>query len=118
MLNIKIETNCKDYNKANAQTKKVLDKAMDKLARLIIDLDSSGVKFEKIFNNDVIKYDILGKNFYTFKFRAEDKTQLRALYRFNRVDDGQAEIELHKFFIKRNPDKSYIKVFESYVNDF
>lgn len=118
MIDITIKYDCKDYLKANGQTRKIVEKAMNRLKNLITEMDSSGTSFEKIFNNDVIKYDVIGKNFFTFKFRAEDKTQLRALYKFKRINTNTAEIELHKFYIKRNTDKSYIKVFEEYVNNY
>ena len=33
--------------------------------------------FEKIFNNESIKYDVFDKNFYIFKGHGRDKAQIR-----------------------------------------
>ena len=112
-----IKKECKDYDKASKQLKQTIDKALDKLIYLIEQKEKSGVSFEKIFNDDIIKYDILENNFFTFKFRYKDQTQLRLLYKFSRQNDI-ITIELHKFVIKRRTNKDYIKQFEKYSKEF
>lgn len=96
---------------------KIVQQAMIKLHRMIDEYEKAGVLFEKIFNNDVIKYDVLGKNFYTFKAHGEDRAQLRILYRFIRTDEG-FDLECHKVMIKRRNDKKYIHDFEKYVMNY
>lgn len=47
--------------KVDRKTRQLTEKAMAKLDTQIKTLEEGGVKFEKLFNNDAIKYDVLGK---------------------------------------------------------
>jgi hypothetical protein len=96
---------------------KITQQSMEKLRKMIESYENDGIPFEKIFNNDVIKYDVFGKNFYTFKAHGADKTQLRILYRFVRENDT-FRLECHKVEIKRRKGKEYIKDFENYVKKY
>lgn len=102
--------------KFSPSQKREICKAFEKLKNMIAVEESYGVPFEKIFNNDAIKYDILGNGFYTFKAHGKDKSQLRILYKFVRYADQNYELEMHKVSIKRNNDKTYIKEFQEYVS--
>ncbi|WP_286077046.1 hypothetical protein [Thomasclavelia cocleata] len=103
--------------KVDRKTRQLTEKAMAKLDTQIKTLEEGGVKFEKLFNNDAIKYDVLGKNFFTYKFRGDDSSQLRVLYRFVRNDESFV-VECHKVEVKRRSGKGYIKEFESYAANF
>ena len=106
-----------DLKKLDNKEKELVDRALNKLDKQISIIEKTGTPFEKIFNNDSIKYDILGKSFYTYKFVAENSSQLRILYRFVRNDNG-FDLECHKVEIKRRSGKGYIKDFEEYVKNY
>lgn len=115
---------CRNWDKElTKEERKVVDMAMDKLRTLINTIEATGTPFEKIFNNDVIKYDVLGHNFFTFKYKGPSSTQARILYRFNRINEQSYTLDIHKVYIKRkdfNKGKSneYIRIFENYVNNY
>ena len=106
-----------ELKKFDVKEQELINRALKKLERQITTFESTGTPFEKIFNNDAIKYDILGKGFYTYKFVAENSSQLRILYRFVRNDNG-FDLECHKVEIKRRSGKGYIKDFEEYVKNY
>lgn len=110
MYQIKIKNN--KYHKTTPSLKQNINRALEKLTYLIAEQESYGCKFEKIFNNPAIKYDVFPNSFYTFKYHCNDSAQLRLLYRFNRDSGGNICIELHDFYHKKNNDKKYIKMFE------
>ena len=114
MYSVEIKTS--KYSKASWSLRKDIDKALEKLVYLIEEQDNYGIPFEKIFNNDTIKYDCLANNFFTFKF-SKGSIQLRLLYRFVRAQED-AVIELHDFYHKNRDDKSYIKEFERKASEF
>ena len=106
-----------ELKKFDNKEQELINRALKKLERQITTFESTGTPFEKIFNNDAIKYDVLGKGFYTYKFVAENSSQLRILYRFVRNDNG-FDLECHKVEIKRRSGKGYIKDFEEYVKNY
>lgn len=107
-----------DVKKLDNKEKELVDRALNKLERQIDVIEDTGTPFEKIFNNDSIKYDILGKSFYTYKFVAENSSQIRILYRFVRNSDNTYDLECHKVEVKRRSGKEYIKRFENYVKSY
>lgn len=107
-----------DNKKLDNKEKELVDRALNKLDKQIRIIESTGTPFEKIFNNDSIKYDVLGKSFYTYKFIAENSSQIRILYRFVRKDQNDYDIECHKVEVKRRSGKEYIKKFEEYVKSY
>ena len=107
-----------DNKKLDNKEKELVDRALNKLDKQIRIIESTGIPFEKIFNNDSIKYDVLGKSFYTYKFIAENSSQIRILYRFVRKDQNDYDIECHKVEVKRRSGKEYIKKFEEYVKAY
>ena len=107
-----------DMKKHDPKEQELIIRAMNKLENQINVIESGGTRFEKIFNNDAIKYDILGTGFYTYKFVAENSSQLRLLYRFVRKENGDFVLECHRVEIKRRSGKDYIKKFEEYVKNY
>lgn len=108
---------CKEYDKAGRELKKSIDKGMERLLALIKGKEESGEMFEKIFNNETIKYDVLSERFFTFKAHGSDSTQLRLLYEFKR-EGNDTYIVLHKFFEKRRTNNKYITIFKEYVKNY
>lgn len=106
-----------DSKKFDVKERELINRAMLKLEKQITVIENGGTAFEKIFNNDAIKYDVLGYGFYTFKFVAENSSQLRILYRFVRENDSFV-LECHKVEIKRRSGKEYIRKFEDYVKTY
>ena len=107
-----------EAKKLARKDEELMRRGMKKLEAMILQRENSGVRFEKIFNDDVIKYDVFKKNFYTFKFRGEDSSQLRILYRFVRNEDDSFNLECHLVEVKRRSGKEYIQKFEKYVANF
>lgn len=108
----------KVIKKFSPNERKEINKAFDKLKYLVAEKEHYGTAFEYIYNDDSIKYDIFGKGFYSFKARGKDKAQIRILYRFERTSKKNYELELHMVVIKRRDDKTYIKTFKEYVNNY
>lgn len=112
---INIEKVLKKYSPSE---KREVIKAFDKLKNLIDTEESYGTMFEQIFNNETIKYDILGSGFYTFKAQGRDRSQMRLLYHFSRLANGEYDLQLHKAYIKRRSGKEYMSEFASYVEEY
>ena len=113
---------CKDWKKKlPVEEIRNVEKGISKLKTMIERHEEQGVPFEKIFNNDVIKYDILPKNFFVFKHHGAQNSQVRILYRFVRLPDKKFDIEVHKVYIKRKDldlQNTYLKEFEKYVANY
>ena len=101
--------------KYSQSERREINKAFEKLKSMIEIKEQYGVPFEKIFNDETLKYDVLGNGFYTFKAHGRDNAQIRILYRFIRKSEWQFELEMHMVSIKRRTNKEYIKKFEKYV---
>ncbi|MBR4026478.1 MAG: hypothetical protein IKJ01_02820 [Lachnospiraceae bacterium] len=101
--------------KFSPSEKREIFKAFDKLKDMITLEEQYGRPFEKVFNNEALKYDILGNGFYTFKAHGRDHCQIRILYKFNRMLSQDFEVEIHMVSIKRRDDKSYMRDFQRYV---
>lgn len=108
------ESKC--MKKFSPSEKREIVKAFEKLQEMIRTEEKYGVPFEKVFNNEALKYDILGNGFYTFKAHGKDKAQIRMLYKFVRMPKQEFRLELHMVSIKRNDDKRYMKEFQNYVD--
>ena len=105
----------KCLKKCPPSEKREIMKAFEKLRQMISIKESYGVPFEKIFNDETLKYDILGKNFYVYKAHGKDRAQIRILYKFIRIAEKKFDLELHQVVIKRKTNKEYIKEFREYV---
>lgn len=46
--------------------KQEIAQVFEKLNQMISTEEKYGISFEKIFNNETLKYDVLGHGFYTF----------------------------------------------------
>ena len=115
MANVIVKEN-ECMKKYSPSEKREIEKALEKLKTMITTEEQYGVPFEKIFNNESVKYDVFGKNFYTFKAHGRDKAQIRILYKFIRKSIKEFDLELHLVAIKRKNDKEYMKEFQRYVD--
>lgn len=111
------EIKCKEYNKASKDLQKLLEKSMKRLISFVEDYEKHNTPFEKIFNNEVVKHNVLSERFFTFKTHGPDSSQLRLLYEFKRVGNDEYFI-LHKFFIKRRTSNEYLSDFKEYVKNY
>ncbi len=107
MMNICIST--KQYMKASRDTQRAILTAIIELYRRIQLYEAQGTSFEKIFNDDQVKYDQHG-DFFTFKCQ-KNHLQLRILYAYIKVD-GIPTIVVGDYFIKKKNNKEYIRQFE------
>lgn len=108
---------CKEYEKSKPELKRCIDREMERLVELIKQTEENGTLFEKIFNNEVIKHNVLSESFFTFKTHGPDSTQLRLLYEFKR-DKNDVYIILHKFFVKRRTSNEYLSDFKEYAKTY
>ena len=76
----------------------------------ICSYEQKGIEFDRIFNDDKVKYDKHGQ-FYTFKFQ-KSNMQLRILYAYIIVDCVPVII-VADFFVKKKDSKRYIRRFDS-----
>lgn len=93
-------------------------KVFDKLKNMIETEEYYGTRFENIYNNDSIKYDVFKGGFYTFKAQGKDRSQIRILYRFIRNEDGKYDVHMHRVYIKRRNTKEYMNEFSTYVDNY
>lgn len=108
----------KCMRKYSIEQKREIEKAFLKLEELILVQEQNGILFEKIFNNETIKYDQHNKGFYTFKAHGRDRTQIRILYRFIRTGKKEFKLEMHMVSIKRRNDNGYMHEFQNYANSY
>lgn len=98
----------------------VANKLVSRLKTYIDSFEFSGTPFEKIFNNDKIKYDCYDNNFFCFKMHGDHHRTFRLLYRFVRKAIGY-DIEPHMIILKRDTNKSkreYLDQFEKYAKSY
>lgn len=115
---IKVQINPKSrYFKTDKNIQRYINNGLKKLYFQIQKIEESGTPFEKIFNNDDLIYDKIG-NYFTFKHHDADNTQLRILYSYEKTKNGERNLKLIHFSIKRNNNKEYIKFFTDYIKSF
>lgn len=107
MMNICIST--KQYMKASRDTQRAILAAIIELYRRIQLYEAQGTSFEKIFNDDQVKYDQHG-DFFTFKCQ-KNHLQLRICYAYMKIDNIPT-IVVGDYFIKKKNNKEYIRQFE------
>ena len=88
--------------KGNIAEIKTIEKAVKKLKNTLEAYSMNGISFEKIFNDDTVKHNCLANDMYVYKFLAQDRSQLRLLYHFSRIDAENAEVEIITYYMKRN----------------
>ncbi len=103
----------KDFFKQSAEVKKAIVSAINSLYERISLYENQNVSFDRIFNDDRVKYDKYG-DFYAFKFQ-KSNIQLRILYSYIFIDDNPVII-IADYIIKKKNNKNYIKQFESAKN--
>lgn len=99
----------KDYIKESREVKEAIRSSIDMLYERIRMYENQGVSFNRIFNDDKVKYDKHGK-FFTFK-NQKSNMQLRILYSYF-IDDNEAVFLIADYFIKKKNKKDYIKRFD------
>lgn len=102
----------KDYFKESKEVQTAILKSMQDLYKRISTYESQNIAFEKIYNDDNVKYDKHGK-FYTYKSQ-KSNVQLRILYSYLIINDIPI-ILVADFYIKKKNKKDYIRKFD-YIN--
>lgn len=100
----------KDYFKEAHEVQNAILSAVKNLYERICLYEAQKISFDRIFNDDRVKYDKHG-HFYTFKFQ-HSNMQLRILYTYL-IIDGNPVIIVADFAIKKRNNKKYIKQFEA-----
>ena len=107
---IKICISTKQYIRESKDTQKTILAAAVELYRRIRIYEEQNINFERIFNDDQVKYDQHG-SFFTFKCQ-KNHLQLRILYAYL-IAEGIPTIVVADYFIKKKNNKNYIKRFEA-----
>ena len=101
---------CKEYFKESKEVQKAIVNGIETLYSRIQNYEEQNIEFNRIFNDDKIKYDKHGQ-FYTFKFQ-KSNMQLRILYAYIVIDNVPIII-VADFFVKKRNSKNYIYRFDS-----
>lgn len=109
---MKVLVNSKNYFKEKADMQRAINEALSILLFRIQQYEVSGVPFDRIFNDDKVKYDKHG-DFYTFKCKTSHNHQLRILYSYFYVN-GEAVLLVVDYYTKQKPTKEYISLFDKY----
>ena len=99
----------KDYFKESNEIQKAIVLAMENLYERIRLHETQNTPFERIFNDDKVKYDKHGK-FYTFKCQ-KSNVQLRILYAYFLLN-GKPILVIADYITKKKNNKNYIKQFD------
>ena len=111
---LKIFVYKKDFYKEPKEIQRAINKAITELYERITAYEQQGIDFNHIFNDDKVKYDKHG-NFYTFKCKKAN-VQLRILYAYF-LHEGEPTFLIADYFIKKQNNKIYIKLFDSANNN-
>ena len=101
---------CKDYFKESVEVRNAIISGVNALYARICSYEQQNISFDRIFNDDKVKYDKHGQ-FYTFKFQ-KSNMQLRILYAYL-IIDGVPVVLVADFFVKKRNTKDYIGRFEA-----
>lgn len=107
---MKICISNKEYFKESKEVQKAIISGVESLYGRIRSYEKQNIEFDRIFNDDKVKYDKHGQ-FYTFKFQ-KSNMQLRVLYSYM-IIDGCPVVIVADFFIKKRDKKDYIVRFDS-----
>lgn len=102
----------KNYFKESNEIQTAIVKSIIELYKRIKMYEIQNIDFEKIYNDDNVKYDKHG-NFYTYKSQKLN-VQLRILYSYLIINDTPI-ILIADFYIKKKNKKDYIRKFD-YIN--
>lgn len=98
-----------DYFKSSSELQNSIKNAVKNIFERISQYEQQGVAFDKVFNDDKLKYDQYG-DFYTYKY-SRNTLQLRVLYTYLIVNSVSV-IVVVDFYVKKKNNKKYIKKFE------
>lgn len=104
----------KNFKKVNADEMRAIKKGVDKLRDKIAQYEHDGIPFEQIYNDDSVKYDVLGNNYYTYKAQTQ-RFPLRILYKYIR-EGKDGILQIHMSYLKKYNDKRYIDTFSQYAS--
>ena len=99
----------KDYKKEPKEVRSAIISSVNVLYERIKMYENQGVAFNRIFNDDKVKYDKHGE-FFTFKCQRANM-QLRILYSYF-LCEGEPIILIADYFIKKKNKKDYILRFD------
>ena len=99
----------KDYIKEPREVKEAIRSSIDMFYERIRMYEKQGVAFDRIFNDNKVKYDKHGK-FFTLKAQKLNM-QLRILYSYL-VYDNEPVFLIADYFIKKRNKKDYIMKFD------
>ena len=110
-MNLEIRICTKQFLKEKKELQEAIISSVKDLLERIQAYEKQGVGFEKIFNDDCVKYDKHG-DFYTFKCH-KGKFQLRIMYAYLTAVE-EATIFVVDYFIKKKNNKKYIGKFDAW----
>lgn len=110
---MKYLTSKKRYTKESVEVKTAVRKSLIDLDKIITTYSKEQIPFEKIFDNDKVKYDQHGR-FFTYKCE-KNRLQLRILYAYL-IDGKEESIIVYDYFIKKKNKKTYISQFSEAKN--
>jgi hypothetical protein len=115
-IEIRINQNCK-VDKEKSDLQKAIYNGVENIAKIILTYEQQGTPFNKVFNNDTLKYDQYKNGLFAYRHHDKSRTQLRLLYRVIEGNDSCA-IELVSFYEKRTTGKEYISYFSKLSQQF
>lgn len=102
----------KDFFKESVEVRNAIVNAMYDLYTRIQLYANQNIEFDKIYNDDKIKYDKHGDELFTYKCQKAN-VQLRILYGY-RVIHNEPVFLIADYAIKKKNNKKYIKMFDKY----
>lgn len=107
---MKIYVYKKGYNKESKEIRTAILDSVEMLNERIRMYELQGIGFNRIFNDDKVKYDKHGK-FFTFKCQ-KSNVQLRILYAYFVIKNEPTYL-IADYFVKKKNKKDYIRKFDS-----
>lgn len=104
----------KNFKKTKTEEMRVIQKGVNKLVAKITQYQKTGTSFERIYNDDTVKYSILDNNFCVFKYQNQ-QLPLRLLYRFKHMGNNTDRLEVHLSYVKKYDDNRYFQIFRTYA---
>lgn len=100
----------KKYFKEAKEVQRAIVMAVDNLYERIEEYEAQNIDFQKIYDDDKVKYDKCGQ-FYVYKSQ-KLAMQLRILYTYLKVNNMPV-IVIADYVIKKKNNKQYIKRFQN-----